>query len=200
MNRKQMTIGGIVLVLLIVLGVLAWRNLFAGSRSPAETGTNVPVLELTYCNGNQVKPCVVSFSVDSDGNMLINLLLPDVPFPDFYLKIAQANGDILYKCLRVKDSPNNAYCTGEKLPPGVAMHLMILSSDDDTLLADGTLPIIGLAFPTLGIVTPTFANTPTELPATLTTASPTPTMISKKVTPKPTQTKPSYPNPSPSYP
>lgn len=196
MNRRQIILGGVLLVVLIILGFWVSRVLFTDSRFSEETSTNTSVTDLTYCNENQVKPCIVSFSVDANENMLINLLLPDLSFPDFYLKIAQVNGDIVYDCLRVRDVPDNAYCTGDKLPPGDSVHIMLFSTRDDILLADGALSIIGLAFPTLGVVTPTFADTPTELPATL----PTATMMTQQATPKPTQTKPSYPNPSPSYP
>ena len=125
----------------------------------SETSESKPVLELAYCAEGQVKPCVVSFGIDMDGNMLVNILLPDLTFPGFYLEIVRGEASIAYSCRRITAKPNNAYCIGEKLPPGESLHLMIISTRDDVLLAQGNLSILGLAFPTLEIAVPTDVST-----------------------------------------
>jgi hypothetical protein len=203
-NQKKLILGGVVLVLLLALCisvlVFAWGRLAMGSP---KLGHSTLISELTYCNDGQNKPCVVSFSTDSDGNMLVNLLLPGISYPTHYLKITR-NGEIegdTYACRWVASSPNSAYCTGPMMPPGQSLHLMLIARKDDTLLAEGDLSIIGLAFPTLAIISPT----PGEVPApTESTAIPLQTEPPDFVLPTstefqlpiPTPTQPSYPNPS----
>ncbi|PWB69496.1 MAG: hypothetical protein C3F07_19865 [Anaerolineales bacterium] len=195
-NQKQMIVGGVVLLLLLVLGTVALRNSSRGPADPVRATSTFPVTGLVYCNGEEVKPCVVSFAIDVDGNMLVNLLLPDLTFPGFYLKITRGDNENTYKCRRVSEAPNSAYCTGEKQPPGEILHLRLLATRNDALLSEGDLSIIGLAFPTLPLST----LTPTVSPTAQLTASPTQTPTVRPGVPTPTRTKPSDPNPSPSYP
>ncbi len=104
-------------------------------------------------------------------------------------------GETRYECQMVENFSTHFYCVGEKLPPGEAFQFMLLSSEDDALLAKGELTIIGLEFPTLGIVTPTLSFTPTEENSqNLTTGTPTPFQGTPNLS---TPTKPSYPNPTP---
>jgi len=113
--------------------------------------------------------------------------------------VLRGTQEIVYDCRRVNTAPNSAYCIGEKLPPGETLHLMLFSTRDDTLLAEGDLSIIGLAFPTMEVVSPT--------PVTVTAGTPTVQLTRTQPsvrTPTPTRTPPSYPNPTsypnPSYP
>ena len=154
-----------------------------------------PVLELTNCNSKNTPPCVVSFGIDSDDNMLVNLLVPASFSPDFYLKIVRNTGETRYECQMVENFPTNFYCIGEKLPPGGVLQFMLVSNKDDALLAKGDISILGLAFPTFEIATlsPAFTQKPGQNPSTQT---PAPTQSIPK---SPSPTKPSYPNPSPSY-
>ena len=177
MNRKQWIIVGVIIIVLFV-GILFLLNNRPNSTAPV---SDVPVSNLAYCTGEQVKPCVVSFGIDADNQMLVNLLLPDLSYPNFYLKITRGEFDISYECQRIAASPNNAYCIGENLPPGEVLHLMLISTKDEVLLAEGSLSIIGLAFPTLGVAIPT--DMPTAPPPTQ-----EPTDF-----PPPGETQPSYP-------
>jgi hypothetical protein len=160
---------------------------------PVETGQNAPASGLAYCADEQVRPCVVSFSVDADENMLVNLLLPDLSFPTFYLKITSGSVETVYTCQRVGTAIDNAYCTGPKQSPGETLTLKLISTGDETLLAQGDLSIIGLAFPTLGVAVTTPLE---EAPTALLIASPSPTLLSPFILPTPTRTQPSYPGPS----
>ncbi|HSG42440.1 MAG TPA: hypothetical protein VLA72_04725 [Anaerolineales bacterium] len=184
MNRKQWIIIGITITVLLAVGLtLLWIN---RSNDNSEIGENKPVFELVYCAENQVKPCVVSFGLDIDGNMLVNILLPDLTFPGFYLEIVRGGEvSVSYTCRRIPAKPNNAYCMGEKLPPGESLHLMIFSTRDDVLLAQGNLSIIGLAFPTLEIALPT--DVPTDI-STKTSQTPTSTEPPDFILPTHTQT------------
>lgn len=198
-NRRTWIITGIITVFLILVVIFLLKD---NADKPADMGEHIPAAGLSYCSEEQSKPCVVSFSVDADENMLVNLLLPETSFPAFHLKIARGESEIGYECQRVSTASNTAYCIGEKLPPGETLHLMLISNREEILLAEGDLSIIGLAFPTLEVVIPTSEILPTEPPA-----APAPTEIPDFIIPTPTQTPiptlPSYPNPSypnPSYP
>jgi len=220
-NRKQLIIGGVVIVFAVLLtlgvtiSVVVWDKLNAPKEATGQQTSVVP--DLPYCSEDDVKPCVVSFGVDVNDNMIVNILVPDLTYSRFYLKITHNEIENVYKCVRVRASLYSAYCTGKKMSPGMTLHLMLISEKDDTLLAEGNLSIIGLALPTVEIVSPTPIK---EAPATIApTAEPMeevtetpdfilPTSASTPTPPKPqpstsTPTQSSYPNPSsptPSYP
>jgi hypothetical protein len=207
-----MVIRGALFAVLIIIGVVAlvalWRKLTTRS---SEAGQRTPISGLKYCGDDDVKPCVVSFGVDMDDNMIVNILVPSLTYPNYYLTITR-NGTTEksnYECLRVRSSPNSTYCIGPKMPPGETLHLTLVSTRDETILATGDLSIIALALPTLEILTSTPAIAPTEptampaptetfdfaLPtsATPATATPTPPQPAKQTQ---TPTQESYPNPS----
>lgn len=196
MNRKLWIVAGIVVTVLLVVGIAALLN-----RHPTnivDAIQSVPALKLDYCAEEQVKPCVVSFSTDINDNMLVNILLPDISFPNFYLKIVRGDIESTYDCQKVREAVNNAYCIGEKIPPGEILHLKLISVRDAILLAEGDLSIIGLAYPTLGVAVPTLQETPTVATeaSTPTHESPTQTPLSLLILPTSTETLSSYPNPS----
>jgi hypothetical protein len=203
LNRKQWMVTGVLLTVVLVVGVMFLRNNKDDSEGPASTGQNTPASTLVYCSDEEVKPCVVSFSLDADENMLVNILLPEVSFPNFHLEIRRGENTRDYKCQRISSALTNAFCLGEKLPPGENLHLTMYSTRDETLLAEGDLSIIGLALPTLAVVSPTSEIAPTEptaipLPDD---STPTPTQFqellpTEPVPATPTPTQPSYPNPS----
>ena len=205
MNRKQWIAAGILITILIVVGVVLLQNKNSDEPVPLDAVQDTPVSVLAYCSEEDVKPCVVAFSVDADGNMLVNILLPELSFPHFHLKITRGENEIDYTCHRVSTALNNAFCIGEKLPPGETLHLMLFSTREKKLLSEGDLSIIGLALPTLTVALPIVEEStppePTEgtLP-NVPTATPTqfrgPLPTKSKPTQPPTPTQPSYPNPS----
>lgn len=193
MNRKQWIILGILVTVLLVVGVVSLRG--DNAEDPPNALQQGPVSELTYCSEEHSGPCIVSFSLDAEGNMLVNLLLPSLSFPHFRLKILRAGDEYDYNCRRLSVARNNAYCTGEKVPPGETLHLMLLSTRGGDLLAEGYLSIIGLAFPTVEVVSATPEITPTEPTAIPLTGSPTSTPTQfQPFPPTTTRTKPSYPS------
>ena len=206
MNRKRLIIGAAIFIVLVFLvsagfGIRWWRK----NHQP-QAHQRLIVTNLAYCNSNDIKPCVESFSVDADDNMLVNLLMPDSSYPDFYLTISNDTTVNKYECQKVKDFPTNIYCTGEEMYPGEALQFTLVSIEDDTVLAKGKFAIIGLLLPNPSEeVTETPAATETSL-ATETmelTESPTPILLEIltpiptrpfSVTPTPTKATPSYPN------
>jgi hypothetical protein len=201
-NRKQWIIAGVIFVLFVSVVFFLSR---LDASAPPPTAVKSPAAPLVYCSDEQVKPCVVSFSLDAWDNMFVNILLPDLSFPAFSLVISRGGVENSYVCQRVSYALNTAYCAGPKQPPGEPLTLRLISNKDQTVLAEGNLSIIGLAFPTLGVALytpPPGAPTPTgtELSApaaSFSTAFPSPSVL-------PTRTKPlpPYPNPypNPSYP
>ena len=193
MNQNRLIIGAAVLVVLILL---LTYGLIQGRNGQPRAGQRSPLTELAYCNSDNVRPCIVSFSLDSDGNMLVNILTPGSSFPAFYLKIVHEKGESIYECQDVEKFPSNVYCTGEEMQVGKILQFLLISKSGDEVLAEGSFAIIGLALPT---------------PAEQLTASPTPTPTQEeelvtatptrvRSTPSPSYPNPPYPNPSPSYP
>lgn len=186
--------GGILAVLVVVVFAVL-LNRFSRTSDPKTDGNDAHISKLAYCTEEQIKPCVVSFGLDADDNMLINFLLPNLSFPEFYLQVVRGDVRISYQCQRITGSLNNAYCIGAKLPPGESLHLILISRKNDAILAQGSLTILGLAFPTLDIVTPTPGTpspmTPTESPDFVLPTT-TPTQFDDP-SPLETPTQPSYP-------
>jgi len=201
LNRNHWIAGIVILAVLGITGLIGLGLLISQWKTnKPQSSQKIPVLDLVYCNSENKAPCIVSFGIDPDDHMLVNLFVPTSSFPDFYLKIVQNKDEHRYKCQMVDDFPNSFYCLGDKLPPGGTLQFMLVSNEKDLLLAKGELPLIGLAYPTLGIAlapsTPTMTEEPVQTLETL---------ISPQTTPNPSiPTKSSYPNPlktkTPSYP
>ena len=204
MDRNRLIAGvaiAVVLIILIVYGLVQRR----GEQPRASQRSPLP--KVAYCSSEEVRPCIVSFSLDSDGNMLVNFLTPETSFPAFYLKIVHKAGESLYECQKVKNFPENVYCIGETMPVGEVLQFLLISKRDESLLAEGKFAIIGLALPTpeaedqltasVSPVSPT-QEEPVETVTAIVTVTVTP--AGPKSTPSPSYPNPPYPNPSPSYP
>jgi hypothetical protein len=191
-NRKRLILGiSITILLILIISGVAW---FKGKQSgQAEVSRRFPLQRLGYCSSDQVTPCIVSFSLDSDGKMLVNFLTTGAFYPDFYLKIKQGDVQHIYGCRKASTFATSVYCTGAALPLGQVFQFSIFSLKEDVLLAEGDFAIIGIA-----IGTPAIASSPTV--GTPATPSPTEglvleTPIPGQTTPTPTRTlTPSYPN------
>lgn len=197
MNRTRWL--GISIAAFLVIGLLSGLLLFKKWKSSQATvDRRSPLQRLSYCSSDQVTPCIVSFSLASDGNMLVSFLTAGAFYPDFYLKIKKDENNHIYTCQKVNKFATSVYCTGTAMPLGEVLQFSVFSINEDVLLAEGKLAIIGMA---LG--TPQVAVSPTS--GTLLTPSPTESLILQTPTPvRATPTlKPSYPNtsyPNPSYP
>lgn len=167
-----------VLIILLIYGLLWWQSRRSG------TGQRSPISDLGYCSSNDARPCIASFSLDSDGNMLVNVLTSGLSFPDFYLKIIHSKGENIYECEKAKRFSISVYCTGEAMRLGEVLHFMLISVDGEATLAEGHFAIIGMALstPEIALPSPTIDLTASAMPD----GSKTPT--------------PSYPNPYPNPP
>ena len=182
-NRNRLIAASVVLTVLMILliyGLLWWQSRQSG------TGQRSPISDLGYCSSNNARPCIASFSLDSDGNMLVNVLTSGLSFPNFYLKIIHSKGENIYECEKVKKFSTSVYCIGEAMRLGEVLHFMLISVDGEATLAEGQFAIIGLA-----LSTPEFALLPSTVDLT---ASATPGGL-KTPTPIRTPATPSYPNP-----
>ena len=187
----------VVLVVLVIAGVV---YLFSRFKTQPQAQQRELIAELVYCNSHDLRPCIVSFSVDADGNMLVNLLIPASNYPDFYLTISDGEVVNRYECEQVEDFPTNVYCTGAEMVPGKLLQFNIIALEDETILAEGNFAIIGLQLPNpleeateTALATETFDSFGTPTPLLLDFLTPSPTL---RVTATRT---PSYPNPT-SYP
>ena len=182
-NRLILGISVIVSLLLIFSALTLFRE---WKNRQARVDQRVPLQGLSYCDSNSVTPCVVSFSQDAEGNMLVNLLTAGAFYPDFYLTIKTEQTEYLYVCDKVNRFATSVYCTGKTLPVGVVYQFLIFSLNEEILLAQGSFPIIGMALVTPVVIAP---PTPTPIPPTPTTVLPTD--IVPRRTPSPSY--PSYP-------
>lgn len=183
MTRNRLILGiSIAVSLILIITALA---LFREWKSrQARVDQRVPLQALGYCDSNSVTPCVVSFSQDTKGNMLINLLTDGAFYPDFYLAIKTEENEYLYVCDKVNRFATSVYCTGKTLPVGETYRFLIFSLNEEILLAQGSFPIIGMA-----LVTPVVIAPPTETPIPTETS-----ILPTDIVPRSTPTLPSYPS------
>lgn len=158
MKRQQWIIGAILLVLLLILciagSITAWNE---RKPKPGSVGYHEPLPGFGYCSSLQTKPCILSFNLDEDGGMLINILTDSLR--DFYIKISDEESERTYECKRVREYSTHVICTGETLPVGKPLNFLVVSKKDETPFAQGDFPIIGMALATPQIrITPTPFN------------------------------------------
>lgn len=199
MNRNRLIVGIAILAILGIMSVIGLGLLLSKwTTGGSQLSQRTPVLELTNCSPKNIPPCVVSFGIDSDGNTLVNLLVPDSFPPDFYLRVIRNTSETRYECQMVENFPTHFYCVGEKIPPGGVLLFILIASKDDALLAKGDISVLGLAFPTIGISSANLSPVSTQNSGqNLSSKTPAPTQPIPKL---PSPTKPSYPNPTSSYP
>lgn len=149
-----------VILLGVALSVVLFTSFFfsrAWKSNQPHVGQRTVLPSLSYCASNQVRPCVESFQLDSDGKMIIHVLAPR-SVPAFEIRIRSVQTEKRYPCQREQRSSLQVSCTGEVLPVGEKLQFVIVSLEEDALLAEGRFPIIGIA-----LATPEFAVTPTPV-------------------------------------
>ena len=87
--------------------------------------------------------------------MVINILVRGSS-PDFYVKIKREAGEHIYECEKAKSYSVNVYCRGDTMPVGETLSFLLIATEENKTLAEGSFPIIGLA-----LATPEIAMTPT---------------------------------------
>jgi hypothetical protein len=200
-NRKRLILGTSISALFIILTISGLASFRDSQSKQARVDQRFPLRRLSYCSSDEVTPCIVSFSLGQDGDMIVSFLTTGAFYPDFYLKIKQGNEQHIYSCQKVSKFATSVYCTGAALPLGQVFQFSIFSLKEDVLLAEGNFSIIGLAIGTPGIA----LFTPTEEVTASSTESlfQTPTAVrgtpARTATPTPPLSYPntSYPNPYP---
>lgn len=193
MNQKRLILGISIPALLIIL-IISGLALFKEWQSrQAHVDRRFPLQRLGYCNSDQVTPCIVSFSLDSNGKMLVNFLTTGAFYPDFYLKIKQDEEQHIYGCRKVNKFATSVYCIGAALPLGEVFQFSIFSIKEDVLLAEGNFAIIGLALGMPEIASAPTLGTPLTPSLTEGLLLQTPTLVQGTPISTPTLS-PSYPN------
>ena len=193
MNKKRLILGISISALLIIV-MISGAFLFNRWKS-AQAGVDrrSPLQRLSYCSSDQITPCIVSFSLDTDGNMLVNFLTAGAFYPDFYLKIKKDENNYIYTCQKANKFATSVNCTGAAMPLGEVLQFSIVSINEDVLLAEGKLAIIGMALGTPQVALSPTSGTPLTPSPTESLVLPTPTAVRATPTPKPSYPNPSYP-------
>ena len=160
MNRNRLIVGSFIVVVVLVLGVFGSVVLYREWKGrQARIGQREPLPSLGYCAPGQARPCVLSFNLNSDGKLVINIRTDDPSSLDYYIKIKHGKDENTYGCLRAGGFSSSVSCIGDIMPIGEVLQFLVISKKDNRLLAEGQFPIIGLA-----LATPDFAVTPTSIP------------------------------------
>lgn len=159
LNRKRLVTAFIMFAAFLVLAVVAslflrreWRN------RQATVGHREPLAALNYCAPDGPRPCFLSFNLDHNGDMLVTLQT-EHQVPDFSLQIRQQNNVIDYQCHTLGRFLTTVLCSGKTMPVGETLQFVLITKADRRLIAEGQLPLIGLA-----LATPEPATTPTSIP------------------------------------
>ena len=161
MTHKRLLLGVSIvaaLILMTIAGLILFR-IWEGRQSRVDQ--RFPLQELKYCGSTPVTPCIVSFSQDADGNMLVSLLTNGAFYPDFYLKITTEETEHIYVCEKTNTFATSVYCTGKLLPVGEVLHFYVISLNGDIVLAQGNFPILGIALAGPDVFAPTSTVTVT---------------------------------------
>ncbi len=155
MNRKGWIAGAILLALLLILGGIGSRIAWNEWKGKAgSVGQRAPLPAFGYCSSRQSMPCVLSFNLDQDGDMTINVLTDSLQ--DFYIKTRYEEDERIYECQRVSQYSTHVMCSGKAMPSGTTVSFLIVSKEENMVLAEGSFSIIGMA-----LATPVIRITPT---------------------------------------
>lgn len=105
---------------------------------------SAPTLEpesFGYCGARLSRLCVVSFGRDVFGDTVVNLFVPRMRYPTFYLNIVRKTGTDVYECVWSKIDETSVFCTGRALNLDEGIEIQILAKLDDRLLARGTFTV-----------------------------------------------------------
>jgi hypothetical protein len=199
LNRNRLIAGGIAVVVLLLVLIMAGIRLWRSMQQPPHAGQKILVARLGYCSAEDTRPCIVSFSQDGRGSMLVDILIPSSSFPDFSLIINREGERHQYECERLEDIPTQVQCVGKEMFPGEVLQFTLVSMEEERVLAEGQFTIIGLLLSTSVAGASESTPSPTEFSTAVVFEDFTPVVR----TPTPTATLSSYPNPSypnPSYP
>ncbi len=146
MERKQLfislsAIGAI--ILLVGFTIFPLVKYLGRSNSSDQV-----ITEITLCDVDARDLCVVTFGTDNTDNMVINFQLPDADYPAFYVKGSNKEVENSYECEVAKAVPTSVYCTGNRTPLGEAIDIEVYATENDLLMARGTIRISAMILST----------------------------------------------------
>lgn len=185
-NDRNRLIAGLAILIVVALLILYSVIAFAlrGKERP-QLGYRVPIASLSYCDTEQNKLCITTFSQIVDGGLQVNFQTPSAFYPDFILKIGHDGEESTYECQRAEETSTVVVCTGASQVPGQMLEFTVISKKWGTILAKGRFAIIGIA-----LFTPAFEATPTVTATVTLTGAPT---LLATASPNPSYPNPSYP-------
>jgi len=148
------------LILLIGISICIVSILFFTPSSTTEEPTAKPYTTIQYCRNNPQELCLLSFGRDVYGNAVINIFTPDEKFPDFYLRIVRATGEIIYVCTQSESS--TIICKGDALNLGERVEIFVTSTESYQIIAQGIF-LIKAIYISPEINQPATVSTPTPL-------------------------------------
>jgi hypothetical protein len=181
MERKRLyfILGAVSAAILLVLATIfpVIANLLTSDPAGSQA-----VSDIELCDKNDDDLCVLAFGAGSGNDMSIILQLPGADYPAFYVKATSRGVESAYSCETGTSLPSIAFCTGVRAPLGEPIEIAIYSTEDDLLIANGTIAVssmvmsfsnsMGNGFGPMGKVptptpsaTPIATFTPTPLPA-----------------------------------
>ena len=137
-------VGMLVLVCFAVI-VAAGLARLNGQETP--TPVKEPV-SLGYCGAEFIDLCVASFGRDVYGNTIVNMYVPLIKYPAFYLNIVRQSGVGRYECSWNKNVRTSVFCTGGTIGLGEGFEIQMFSIKGDRLLAKGTFTLTAILVPT----------------------------------------------------
>jgi hypothetical protein len=194
-QQRWLIAGVATLVLLLILVVVALVRSIQHRGGDPQIGHRYPAAQLDYCGPQDTKLCIVSFGQVEGRDMLVNLQVPRLFYPEFILVINRFGVESTYKCKEAEGISMGVICAGAPQVPGELLQFKVITKNNGLLLAEGKFQIIGIAISTPeDLVTPT--ETATGIPTEIVTETPFPTQLlptQEFSTPTPPT---SYPNPS----
>jgi hypothetical protein len=116
-----------------------------------DQGVSVPPPDLTRCGAAPTAFCIVTFSLDVPGRMLIVLFVPAGSPTDFQLVVDYKGVQSAYPCQLTSDSPTTFNCAGAEIPLGDAITVDIFTADGSEVLAHGEFVVTAFALPTVSM-------------------------------------------------
>jgi len=171
MERKQLFInlGAIGAIIL-----LAWFTTFPLIKNlRASNNSNDQIItEITLCDVDARDLCVVTFGIDATDHMVITFQLPNADYPAFYVKGSNKGTENTYQCEAAKAASTSVYCTGMRTPLGEAIDVEVYATNNDLLMARGTIMISAIIVATpanLAAMPQNTIATPTSLSSSIAT-------------------------------
>lgn len=167
--------------------------------------TPAPTLEpesFGYCGVHLSRLCVVSFGRDAFGGTVVNLFVPRMKYPAFYLSIIRKAGADVYECTWSKVDETSVYCAGKALNLDEGVEIQLLAKLDNRLLARGTLTVNAFLVTTPNVepaatedsgLGSAESGSETNTPESFQSDSATATQEPNGKTPSPTPSYPNYP-------